>query len=193
MGESMGVAKRAIVGICQRLYDRGYVVATSGNVSVREDESILITPTATRKDSVSAKAIIDCGLDGTPRETGKKPSSEIEMHCAVYNIRSDVGAAIHAHPPFCVACSILGFSLVEPILPELSVYTGPAPTVPFATPGTPAQAKAVTPYLSEHNAMLLERHGVLVLGRDLEEAFSRLEQLEYAAHIIYLVKTSCGR
>lgn len=189
----MGDIEHAIVGVCHKLYDRGYVVATSGNISVQEGKSILITPTATRKDSVSAKAIVECSLDGMPLKTGNKPSSEVEMHSAVYGIRPDIGAAIHAHPPYCVACSILGISLAEPILPELVIHTGPAPTVPYAQPGSPAQAEAVKPYLPEHNAMLLERHGVLVLGKNLEEAYSRLEQLEYAAHIIYLVKTSCDR
>jgi L-fuculose-phosphate aldolase len=82
----------------------------------------------------------------------------------------------------------MGIQLTEAILPELVVYVGPAPTAPYATPGTREQAEAVKPLLQDHNAFLLERHGVLVLGRDLEETLSRFEQLEYVAQIAYLAQ-----
>jgi L-fuculose-phosphate aldolase len=178
--------KLLIANTCHKLYERGHLVATSGNVSVRTGNRILITPAATRKDTIKPDDIVECDLDGKPFNKSQHPSSEIEMHRASYSARPDINAAIHAHPRFCVACSVVGIQLTEAILPELVVYVGPAPTAPYATPGTREQAEAVKPLLENHNAFLLERHGVLVLGRDLEETLSRFEQLEYVAQIAYL-------
>ena len=179
--------KIAIADICRKLYERGYLVATSGTVSVRNEKTMLITPRATRKDAIDPDLIIECDAKGKPIDPNAKFSTEIEMHREVYRQRKDIFAVIHAHPPFCTACSLASILLTEMVLPELAVYLGPVPTVPYATPGTPELALAVKPYLADHNAMLLMRHGVLVLGRNLEDAFNRLEHLEYVAHVAYLV------
>jgi len=179
--------KTAIADICKKIYDRGYVVATSGNVSVRNSKHLLITPRATRKDQMRPELIVECDADGIPINPAALPSTEIEMHREAYRQRKDIHAVIHAHPPYCTACSLASILLTEMVLPELAVYLGPVPTVPYATPGTSELAEAVKPYLADHNAMLLMRHGVLVLGKDLQDAFNRLEHLEYIAHVAYLV------
>jgi L-fuculose-phosphate aldolase len=195
----MNEQKEAIAETCRKLYERGYLVATSGNVSVRNEDRLLITPRATRKDRMSAELIVECDLKGdsppchgstdSPKGTvpSLKPSTEIEMHLEVYRQRGDVHAAIHAHPPYCTACSLASISLTEMLLPELAIYIGPVPTVPYATPGTRELPEALKPFLRDHNAFLLMRHGILVLGSDLEDTFNRLEQLEYIAHVAYLV------
>lgn len=181
--------REAIADVCHRLYEREYLVATSGNVSVKTDRGFLITPQATRKDAVSPNLIVECSHEGTPFDTGNKPSSEIAMHRAVYARRLDIGAAIHAHPQYCLACSLADISLTEMLLPELAIYIGPVPSVPYATPGTDEMSKALDPFLDKHNAFLLSRHGVLVLGVNLEDAFNRLEHLEHVAHVAYLVSS----
>jgi L-fuculose-phosphate aldolase len=178
--------KQAIAEICRKLYERGYLVATSGNISVRDADNFLITPRGTRKDKVTAGLVVECNVE----DKGDSPlqaSTETLMHRDVYRNRKDVNAAIHAHPPYCTACSLASISLTEMLLPELAIYIGPVPTVPYATPGTSELPDAIRPFLAEHNAFLLMRHGVLVLGKDLEDAFNRLEQLEYIAQVAYLV------
>ena len=186
MGDILQHHRKTIADICHKLYDLGQVVATSGNVSVREDNTILITPTHTRKDTIKPEQIVACDFDGTPLDKDQTPSSEITMHRTVYGTRDDISAVIHAHCPYCTACTLKDISLENVIVAEQVIYTGPAPTVPYAMPGSPEQAAAVEPHLADHNAMLLERHGVLVLGKNLDEALSRTEQLEYAATIAYL-------
>ena len=183
-------SRRAIADVCHRLYDRGYLVATSGNVSVRQENGFLITPASTRKDAVECDMIVACDAAGLPLGvSGKRPSSETAMHASVYGLRPDVGAAIHAHPHYCLACSLADISLTEMLLPELAVYIGPVPSVPYATPGSEEMGEALRPFISAHNAFLLSRHGVLVLGKDLEDAFNRLEHLEHVAHVAYLVSS----
>lgn len=181
--------RRAIAEVCRRLYDRGYLVATSGNVSVREGEGFLVTPAATRKDAVAPEGVVACDAGGRPLAGEARPSSETAMHAEVYRLRPEIGAAIHAHPHYCLACSLADISLTEMLLPELAIYIGPVPTVPYATPGTDEMADALDPFLPKHSAFLLSRHGVLVLGKDLEDAFNRLEHLEHVAHIAYLVSS----
>lgn len=181
--------KSAIAGLCHCLYDHNYLVATSGNVSARTGKGFLITPSGTRKDAMTQKLIVECDAYGRPSKTADKPSSETSIHREVYKARPDVGAVIHAHPHYCLACSLADISLTEMLLPELAVYVGPVPSVPYATPGTDEMAKAISPYLSGHNAFLLKRHGVLVLGQDLQDAYNRMEHLEHVAHIAYLVSS----
>ncbi len=181
--------RKAIADVCHRLYEHRYLVATSGNVSVRDKDGFLITPASTRKDAVEPGMIIRCRPDGLPLNDGLHPSSETAMHQAVYRARPDIGAAIHAHPHYCLACSLAEISLTEMLLPELAVYIGPVPLVPYATPGTEEMGESLEPLLPRHNAFLLARHGVLVLGNDLKDAFNRLEHLEHVAHVAYLVSS----
>ncbi len=182
--------REAIADVCHRLYEQRYLVATSGNISVRTEEGFLLTPATTRKDAVTATSIVACRHDGTPINPAEKPSSEFAMHRDVYRLRPDIHAAIHAHPHYCLACSLAGISLTEMLLPELAIYIGPVPTVPYATPGTEEMCHALDTFLPKHNAFLLSRHGVLVLGRDLEDAFNRLEHLEHIATVAYLVSST---
>jgi len=147
--------RRAIADVCHRLYERRYLVATSGNVSAREGDGFLITPGSTRKDTVTPKSIVDCRADGSPVDPDAHPSSEIAMHKEVYRIRPDISAAIHAHPHYCLACSLGDISLTEMLLPELAIYIGPVPSVPYATPGTDEMAETLDPFLTKHNAFLL--------------------------------------
>ncbi|MFH1831008.1 MAG: class II aldolase/adducin family protein [Pseudomonadota bacterium] len=181
--------REAIADVCHRLYEHGYLVATSGNVSVREQDGFLITPGSTRKDAVDADSIVACNADGVPLNPNDHPSSEIAMHREVYHVRPDINAAIHAHPHYCLACSLGGISLTEMLLPELAIYIGPVPSVPYATPGTVEMCKELAPFLKKHNAFLLQRHGVLVLGKDLQDAYNRLEHLEHIANVAYLVSS----
>ncbi|MBT3181284.1 MAG: class II aldolase/adducin family protein [Deltaproteobacteria bacterium] len=184
--------KAAMADVCHRLYDRGYLVATSGNVSIRTDEGFLITPAMTRKDLVKPDSIVPCDSAGNTLDPSKRPSSEIAMHREVYALRDDIGAAIHAHPHYCLACSLTEIPLTEMLLPELAIYIGPVPLVPYATPGTDEMAEVLVPVLPKHNAFLLNRHGVLVLGQDLQDAYNRLEHLEHMARVAYLVSSTSG-
>jgi len=181
--------RKVIADVCHRLYSRNYLVATSGNVSAREGEGFLITPAATRKDSVEPGNVVACKLDGIPLDNDARPSAEIAMHSAVYKTRPDINSAIHAHPHYCLACSLGEIPMTEMVLPELAIYIGPVPHVPYATPGTDEMAEVLAPFLPKHNAFLLKRHGVLVLGKDLLDAYNRLEHLEHMARVAYLVSS----
>lgn len=182
--------KLQIADICRRLYHTGHVVATSGNISIRKKNGFFITPTMTRKDSVTAGKIIECAINGKPKRG--KPSIEVPMHREIYLKRPDVGAAIHSHSPYCLVCSLAGIPIDDKLLPELVCYIGKIFSAAYATPGTEEMAKAISPHLAGCNAFFLEHHGVLVLGTDIWDAFNRLEHLEHVARISYLVHLAKG-
>lgn len=178
--------KEDIIKICKQLYERKYITQISGNVSIRTDDNeIIITPSQLRKHELKIDQLCGINSNGTLLTQGKMCSSEYRVHLAVYNNRADVKTVIHSHPQFSIICSLKDISLDRPILPETTSLLGSIPTVPYAPPGSKELAEAIVPYLSDHNALILQRHGVLTFGNNLWEAFDRLEEVEYAASIAY--------
>ncbi|MFH1654780.1 MAG: class II aldolase/adducin family protein [Pseudomonadota bacterium] len=180
--------KKLIVDICRRLYDRDHIVSRSGNVSCRiDDDKILITPSRLRKCSIKPNDLCVINLEGKQLSGAFLPSSEYRVHLAIYKKRPDVMAVVHTHSPFSIVCSLTTISFEYPILPETALSLGSIPTIPYAPPGSEDLVKKVEPFIEGHNAFILQRHGVVALGADLEEAFDRLEEVEHAAKIAYFV------
>ena len=106
------------------------------------------------------------------------------MHLACYEQRPDVNAVIHAHPPLCVAFTLAGVSMEHYVLPEVVLTLGSIPTASYQTTGTQALADQIGTFAKENDAILMDTHGAISLGRDLLEAFCRLETLEHTALIM---------
>ncbi len=176
--------RRGICEIGQRLYERGYIAGGDGNISVRLDgRTLLATPTGAHKGRLRAEDLVRTDLGGRPLGRGR-PSSEMRLHVLVYEQRPDITAVLHAHPVHAVALSLVGASLNDWVLPETVLTLGSVPTAQYATPGTDELPHSVQPELPGSNAIILARHGTLTLGRSLEEAFDRLENLEHTARIL---------
>ncbi len=175
----------------RRLYERGFISGTDGNLSVKlGGDMMLTTPSGAHKGTMRPEQIVKCDLSGRSLEEGRKPSSEIRMHVLVYEARPDVAAAVHAHPVHAVALSLVGVSLAECLLPEPALALGPIPTAPYATPTTEDVPESIRELLANRfNALVLARHGTLTLGRTLEEAYVRLETLEHSARITAVART----
>lgn len=183
--ESEAVARRDIVTVCRRLYDRGLIAGQDGNVSVRlTPDRILVTPAGMSKVDVTEESLVTMMLDGTRCGGEGEPSSEVEMHLHLYRRRDAVGAVVHAHPPTAIAFSVVGETLDPDVLPEVIYQLGAVPLVPYATPGTPALARSLDPYLAGHDAFLLAHHGATTVGPTLTIAHQRMESLEHAARIL---------
>src|SRR4029079_19243007 len=124
---------------------------------------VIATPSGACKGMLEPDDMVLVEMDGRVRG-GRRPSTEIQMHLAVYELRSDVQAVVHAHPPIAVACTLAGVRMDECILPEVALTLGAVPTAPFAAAGTPEMFEAIAPLLPGHNAILLAYHGALTLG-----------------------------
>ena len=178
--------REAVCRVGKLLYDRGYVAANDGNISVRVGEGrLLITPSGVSKGRMTPDMLLVTDLDGTVIEGNRHPSSEGKMHLEVYRGRPDVNAVVHAHPPVSTAFAVCRRGLETPYLSELVAGLGQVPCTPsFAMLSTEEVPESVRPYLEDHNALLLANHGALAWGGDLWEAFDRLETVEHTAKIV---------
>jgi len=167
------------------MYQREYIVACEGNVSVRLDDGrILTTPTCMNKGCLSPEDLVITDLDGHSCIGNRKVSSEILMHLLFYRMRPDVNAVCHAHPVTATGFASAGRSLDQALLPEVIIGLGQVPLVRYATPGTTDLSQALEPYVESYDALLLANHGVVTCGPDLLTAFYRLETVEHFAKIL---------
>jgi len=176
--------------IGRKLYERRYVVATEGNLSVRLDDGrILATPAGLCKGDLSADDMVITDLDGAHLEGRRKPSSELPMHLRVYRERPRVFAVVHAHPPICTGFATAGIPLDPALMAEVVVTLGCVPLAEYGTPSTNELADAVGHYIRDYDALLLANHGALTVGKDLLDAYYKMETLEHYAEINLVART----
>jgi len=177
----------------RRMYDRGYVVACEGNLSVRlSHNQILLTPAGVCKGELEPRDLIVVDLKGGILCGAGKPSSEMQMHLLFYRSRPEVRAVCHAHPPVATGFAVAGRSLEEPVLPEVIVSLGKIPLARYGTPGTWELCKGLQPLVQDHDAILLENHGVVTCGHDLASAYQHMETVEHFAQVMLIAESLGG-
>ncbi len=190
-------ARREIVEVCRRLYDRGLIAGQDGNVSVRiKEDRILVTPAGLSKVDVRASDLVELQLEHEHEKSSKgkgQESSEVEVHFAAYAIRPDIRAVVHAHPPVATGFSVAGETVEHPMLAELKYGVGTVPLVPYAQPGSRALAELAAESLRSYDVVLLQYHGAVTVGPSLMVAHQRMESLEHAACILLAARQVKGR
>lgn len=188
-------AKRAIIEIGKRMYLKGFVASNDGNISVKVGPNMIwATPTGVSKGYMTEDMMVKMDLSGRVISKGRyKPTSEIKMHLRVYQENEDVMAVTHAHPPVATSFAIAGIQLDRAILSEAVVNLGAVPVAAYATPGTQEVPDSIAPYCKSHNAVLLANHGALTWGKELFEAYYRLESLEYYATLMMYTGNIIGK
>lgn len=177
--------RRQLVKASHYLHQRGWVANHDGNISIRlPGGRFLITPTAQSKGDIREADLVEIDTEGRVRSGSRKPPSEMKLHLCAYKERSDVHAIVHAHPPESVGHSICGLEIPTTMMAEPIVSIGERiPLVPFHAPGTADLHEALREATHWANCLLLENHGPLILGADLEQAMLRLELVEHLARI----------
>lgn len=189
MGNRRDYLIAAIVEICQKLDRKGWVANHDGNVTLRFEGNLLATPTAVGKADIVAEMILDLDMEGKKLQGIGKPFSEVKLHLAAYRCRDDVNAVVHAHPPFSMARGLVGGDF-EINVPEAVVSIGDAiPVVPYAFPGAPENDRIIADALAKGDLLMMPGNGVLAVGRDIKEAFLRMELLEHLLKIDYYTKS----
>lgn len=180
-------AKNLICEIGRRIYNKNFVAANDGNISVKVGpNTIWATPTGVSKGFMTPDMMVKMDIEGNIISGEMKPSSEVKMHLRVYKENPEVNAVVHAHPPVATSFAIAGMSLDKPISPEAVVLLGTVPVAPYATPGTQEVPDSIAPYCKDYNAVLLANHGALTWGADIIQAYFRMESLEhYALMLMY--------
>jgi L-fuculose-phosphate aldolase len=178
----------AIVRAGRRLGARGLISAGEGNLSVRLDDArILITPSGRHKDELDTDDLViirlDHPIDDERSPSGLGPSSDLRIHGAIHAARPDVGAIVHAHLPAAMALTLAGESPDPSALPETALFVPRLPYLSVGVPGSEELAERIAAALVEPpdplpGAVLLERHGAVAVGSDLDQALDRLELVE---------------
>lgn len=183
-------ARDAIVERGRSLYERGYAHGSSGNLSVRVADGILVTPTGSSLGRLDPSRLSKVAPDGRVL-SGDPPSKEAFLHLAVYARRPAAGAIVHLHCTCAVAVSCLVHDDPRNVLPPLTAYhvmrVGALPLVPYFAPGDRALAEAVGELAARHRAVLLANHGPVVAGKMLDEAVDSAEELEQTARLSLLL------
>jgi L-fuculose-phosphate aldolase len=184
-----------IVRIGRLMHTKDLVDATSGNISARlGPDRVLTTPSGLAKGFLEPEQLIVVNMRGEVVQAapGLRPTSELLMHLEAYRRRPDVNGVVHAHPITAVALSIAGISLAECVVPEAVVVLGLVPTTPYANPASEENQRAIADVIVGHDALVLQYHGTLTVGSDVNEAYLRLETLEHTAKIIALTRLLGG-
>lgn len=182
-----------IVQIGKMMYERRFIVAGDGNISVKiSDTEILATPTNLCKGLLSPDQIVKIDLNGNVLSGEYRPSSEIKMHLAAYQSRPDIAAVVHAHPPISTGFAVAGIPLDQLILAEMVVNFGAIPLAPYHSPSTAELAQSVAEKVRCYDAVLMANHGVMTIGPDVYTAYHRLEMVEQFA-IVSLVAHVLGK
>ncbi|RLG86130.1 MAG: class II aldolase/adducin family protein [Thermoprotei archaeon] len=186
--------KEEICRVMKALYQRGLISALGGNVSARVPgaKEFWITPSGVFKGAVEPDDLVKLNLDGNIIDGYLRPSIEWPMHAAVYRVRPDVNAIVHAHNPFTLGLALAGVG-IKPISVEAVMVLRKVEIVPFAFPGTDELAKLVEKYAQTGaRALILQNHGILAMGSNLVEAEAVAETLEEVS-IAQYVAMSLGR
>lgn len=186
--------KEEIVRFFRRLYEQGTINLFEGNISARIGDTVLMTPSQQNKETLRPEMIVEMDMDGAVKENEFRPSSEYRMHLALYRLRGDVGAVVHTHSAFASSFALAG----QPIRNEMAeiwmFYGGEIPCCAYGTPGTDAVFADFERYFvrEDRDAALLANHGLVTVGRDVEDAFSKAEAVEKLAKITFLTRMLGG-
>jgi L-fuculose-phosphate aldolase len=184
--------RQQICEIGRRMYEKGFVAANDGNISARLDaDRILTTPTGVSKGFMTPESMVIVDPEGRPISAGK-PSSEIPMHLFIYRERPGTQAVVHAHPLYATGFATAGLSLEDCVAAEIIVTMGSIPLAPYGMPSTPMLPETLRPFIHHHDAFLLANHGAVTVGKDLWEAYYRMERLEHYAQIIFISRQLGG-
>ena len=188
-------ARQAVLEAARQMAELGLVVGAGGNVSLRipaETPLVAITPTQRSYKELTPGEVPILSLAGEVVQEGLAPSTEMSLHLEMYRTRADVGAVIHCHPPHATAYAVAGLE-IPPIVDELVVLVGgPVRVAEYAFPGTQELASHACRAMGEGNAVLLRNHGLLAVGKDLEETLNVCHLVENTARV-FLLAHSVGR
>ena len=175
----------------QGFFDRGYAFGSTGNLSVRIEDRIWITPTGLPLKGLTPARLAEIGEQGQPLN-GNKPSKEFPFHLAIYRRRPEARAIVHLHSTYAVALSCLAELDPEHPMPAITPYyfmrVAPLGIVPYHRPGSTELADAVEAYAAAHHCLLLRNHGFITSGASWNEAVDRAEELEETAKLSILLR-----
>lgn len=171
--------KQRMCDMGSRLWQREYTDGNGGNITVRVgDNLVLCTPTLICKGFMKPEDMCLIDLEGTQLAGRLKRTSEAMTHLGIMKRQPNAKACVHAHPPHATAFAIANSEVPTCLIPEAEVFLGKIGIAPYQTPGTPENADTVGELGVEHQAILMQNHGVIVWGKDVEDGYWKMENLD---------------
>jgi len=185
--------RNTIVDICHKVYEKGFVSAYDGNISViTENKTILITRSGVCKGDVRESDIMEINFAGDILSGNGKISTEYKIHLYAYAKRPEVNAVVHCHPTYATAFAAAGKGLTQPVFPEVMLTLGRVPLCKYSTPSTDELPLSMEPYINYAWALLFQNHGAVTFGKTLRDAYYKMEKLEHAAKTLFITKLLGG-
>jgi L-fuculose-phosphate aldolase len=182
-------AARAILDIGRRVWEKGFVAASDGNISARlNDREVIATPSGRSKGFMEVEEIVKVDMQGRKISGKGKPSTELPMHLLIYRLRPDVNAVVHCHPPTATGFAAAGMALDRALVSEIVLSLGCVPLAGYGTPATDDITKPLEPLIPSYDAILMANHGVVCYGPTLDNAYFKMETVEHFARINLVVK-----
>ncbi|WP_234474594.1 class II aldolase/adducin family protein, partial [Streptomyces sp. MBT98] len=189
--ESVRQAWQDVVDTARRSAAEGLVVGTSGNVSARVGDLVLVTPSGVPYDRLGPDDAVGVDLEGHQVLGDLGPTSELPLHLAVYR-STDAAAVVHTHAVHATAVSTL-VAEVPLVHYAAAILGGPVRTAAYARYGTPELADAMLEALRDRTGCLLANHGTVTYGDTLDQAYDRTAQLEWLCHLWLTASSVPGR
>lgn len=178
--------REQVAAYCRRLVSEGLVKGTSGNISIRNEDHVAISPGSTDYEDMTAADVVVVDMAGNQVDGARQPSSELHMHLDAY-AEPGVGAVVHSHAHFAAT-----LSTVAPELPAIhymiATLGGPVPVVNYHTFGSEELAIEVGQKLSGRKALILGNHGALTVGASVKEALKHSITLEWLCSVYWHAK-----
>lgn len=179
--------KQRMCDIGRRVWERNYVDGNGGNITVRVgDNLVLSTPTLISKGFMKPEDICLITLEGRQLAGWRKSTSEAMTHMAIMRANPKAKSCIHAHPPHSTAFAISGLEPPSCVIPEAEVFLGKVGVAEYQTPGSPENALEVSRVAKDHQAVLMKNHGVICWGKDVEDAYWKLENTEAFCQTVWI-------
>jgi len=175
---------RILVHYTRLLAKAGLISGSEGNLSVKLEDRILVTPGGVIKSEITPEDLAEVDFSG--RVLKGNPTSELPLHLEIYRREPEAGAVVHTHSPYTLALSLAGFDFGKHYLPESQILLSRIVTLPYLPPGSQELAEAAGKAVKEGRILVLARHGTLTVGKTLEEAVNLSLILEKVSRVIYL-------
>lgn len=182
--------KELIIASGKKMYNANLTIGTWGNISARDPETNLVylTPSGMNYESCTKEDVVVCNLQGEIVEGHRVPTIEKDLHIGVFNAREDVNAVIHTHPIYSLVFATLGAE-IPLVVDEAAQFLGNTiKTAAYALPGTQELADNCVELIKDANACLLNSHGAVCVGADMDTAFLVSAVLEQTAQVYYMAK-----
>ena len=175
--------REQVVEYCLKMSSKKLSTGTSGNISIKHNGLIAISPSGMDYYSMKPEDIVILNQDGSIAEGNRKPSSEWRLHLDFYRAKPDICAIVHTHSIYCTTMACLGLSLKPVHYAIASAGVSEIPVAPYCTFGTQELSDSAVRASKNSLGVLLQNHGMLACGRDINEAFSLAENMEFCAEI----------